>query len=74
MSKTISYRFPDGQVVTWSGANRCLCSACRNLFNSVAAFDKHLPDCAEGKGAGEMPQNEQGYYVTKTWEKEIYGE
>lgn len=41
---TMSYwmhTFPDGEVRRWTGASRCLCGECRELFNSVGAFEKH---------------------------------
>ena len=36
--------FPDGEVVQWTGRSRALCSTCRNVFNSVHAFDAHRVD------------------------------
>lgn len=57
----------------WSGLGRCHCSKCHNTFNSLAAFDMHLPFCADGK-AISMPVNAEGYYITKEYEQGVYGE
>ena len=56
----------DGTEVTWHGQNICFCVHCREIFNSVAAFDAHIT----GKGNKRkhdhswMPRNNKGYKVT----------
>lgn len=62
----------NGETVTWTGQNICFCVSCREIFNSVAAFDRHIT----GKGDARvhdhswMPRNAKGYKVTSLSEKE----
>ena len=42
----------DGTTHSWSGDNVSYCAQCKEVFNSVSAFDRHL--CRPGKtGAAE---------------------
>ena len=62
----------DGRTLEWTGLGICYCTECEELFNSAAAFDKHLRR-PKGKQSGEgsarhdisgMPRNSKGYLVT----------
>lgn len=58
----ITYTFNDGQTIEWSGKSACLCSSCREIFNSVAAFEKHNKG---GKcDTNQMAKNNRGLWVT----------
>lgn len=54
------------------GHNRCQCAACKEYFNSVAAFDKHRTGRPEERRcmteeemrAKGMDKNQVGYWVT----------
>ena len=60
------------------GVSRCLCAACKESFNSVAAFDMHrVGDPKKGTrrclSVGEMyekgmRENADGYWVTEVWQ------
>jgi hypothetical protein len=61
----------DGRTLEWTGLNICYCTKCEELFNSVAAFDRHLKrgkgQKAEGVATHDitgMPRNGRGYLVT----------
>jgi hypothetical protein len=64
-----TYAFPDGQKVEMSGLSRCLCSGCRERFNSVTAFDKHKKnlECLEPSSIG-MSKNADNYWITEPYE------
>jgi hypothetical protein len=53
------------------GNKRCFCSACKNYFNSVSAFDKHRKGDYKNEGANRhcdtkgMFKNKDGYWVTE---------
>lgn len=53
------------------GTATCWCSQCKEMFNSVAAFDAYL-DYSKGAPAihdySWMPKNAKGWRVTKRWE------
>lgn len=34
-------RWRDRTTRTWTGSSKCLCYACRNLFGSLSAFERH---------------------------------
>ena len=63
----ISYTFNDGEVKIWSGKSACLCSSCREIFNSVAAFEAHNKkgNCDTSK----MFNNNRGLWVTALMDK-----
>ena len=61
----------DGRILTWTARGACVCAACDEIFNSVAAFDMHLrrEKGAAGHGLARhditgMPRNARGYLVT----------
>lgn len=56
----------DGTVITWEGKNICFCTQCREVFNSVAAFDAHIrgPSGKRRHDYSWMPLNSKGYRVT----------
>ena len=58
------YTFPDGYKVEWTGFNRCLCFACRELFGGVTGFERHRRDggCVDPASAG-LRKNDSGYWV-----------
>lgn len=56
----------DGLKLT---GNRCLCSACSEIFNSVGAFDRHRAGKADARTCRAprdigMTLNAAGYWVT----------
>jgi hypothetical protein len=61
-----SYKWPDGEVKVWTGLATCCCYDCREIFNSVTAFDKHRKDfkCETPESLG-MEKNGRGYWVTE---------
>ena len=58
-----------GCGATWTGLSRAHCTRCHNTMNSVAAFDMHLPFCADG-AAIDMPRNAEGYFITREYPEE----
>lgn len=72
----------DGRTLEWTGLGICYCTKCEELFNSVAAFDKHLRR-PKGKQLGEgsarhdisgMPRNSKGYLVTALRDESVSGD
>lgn len=55
----------NGETVTWSALGVCYCLKCEELFNSEAAFNKHLHrrKHVHPEKAG-MAKNAKGYWVT----------
>jgi hypothetical protein len=59
----------DGRQVTWTSHGVCYCTSCKEVFNSVSAFDHHLKRGRRGQGGharhdtSGMPRNAKGYLV-----------
>ena len=56
----------DGTIVSWTGRDICYCTQCREIFNSVAAFDMHIRGPIDNRvhDFSWMPLNSKGYRVT----------
>jgi hypothetical protein len=52
----------NGETIEWTGLNICFCTVCKDIFNSVAAFDKHIKNGVHDTTG--MPRNSRGYLVT----------
>lgn len=68
---TFTHITKDGRVLSWTGLGVCACSKCDDLFNSVAAFDKHLVRKSAGGVAKhdtrKMVRNERGHWITAAY-------
>ena len=58
-----TYRFPDGEKVSWTGSRPCLCTDCRRLFGGVTAFDMHRRNfhCRRPPSVG-LVSNDKGHW------------
>lgn len=55
------YTWPDGERLEWRGVSRCACYSCRQVFNSVGAFEHHRK---KGQCNTEgMFKNSEGYWI-----------
>jgi hypothetical protein len=55
----------DGTMVSWGGKNTCYCTQCKEVFNSVSAFDLHIRGPIDDRihDFSWMPLNSKGYRV-----------
>ena len=55
----------DGTEITWTGQGVCYCVKCKQVFNSVAAFDAHIKGKNRKHDTSGMARNSKGYLVTQ---------